>query len=270
MKRHMDDSATDLPPALEAEPLTGANGVRHGFFTRAGGCSDGLYASLNCGLGSGDDPAAVTENRRRVARAIGVGADRLITAYQVHGIDVATIDRAWGADERPKVDGMVTRTPGIALGVLAADCAPVLFADSEAGIIGACHAGWRGALAGVVEATVAAMERLGADRGRMRAGLGPCIAQKSYEVGTEFRANFIAADPANAAFFADGARPGHFMFDLPGYVLGRIARARVGEIGHVALDTCAEEARLFSFRRSCLRGEGDFGRGLSAIALAAD
>jgi YfiH family protein len=264
----MDDSATALPTALEAQTLAGLAGVRHGFFTRAGGVSGGVYESLNCGLGSGDDPAAVTENRRRVARAVGVGGDRLVTAYQVHGIDIAVVDRPWAEGERPKVDGLVSRTPGIALGVLAADCAPVLFADREAGVIGACHAGWRGALAGIVEATVAAMELLGGARGRIRAALGPCIAQPSYEVGTEFRANFIAADPGNAKFFTDGARAGHFMFDLPGYVLGRIARARVGEIGHVALDTCAEETRLFSYRRTCLRGEADFGRGLSAIALA--
>ena len=266
----MDDSATALPPALEAEPLAGIAGVRHGFFTRAGGVSGGLYASLNCGLGSGDDPAAVAENRRRVARAVGVGGASLLTAYQVHSADVVAVERPWTAEERPKVDGMVTRTPGIALGVLAAECAPVLFAAPEAGVVGACHAGWRGALSGVVEATVAAMERLGAERDRMRAGLGPCIAQPSYEVGAEFRANFVATDPANAAFFIDSARAGHFMFDLPAYVLGRIARAGVARFGHVALDTCAEETRLFSYRRTCLRGEGDFGRGLSAIALAAD
>lgn len=266
----MDDTATAFPPALEAEPLAGVEAVRHGFFTRAGGVSGGLYASLNCGLGSGDDPAAVAENRRRVAHAVGVDGDSLLTAYQVHSADVIAVERPWAADERPKVDGMVTRTPGIALGVLAADCAPVLFADPEAGVVGACHAGWRGAFAGIVEATVAAMERLGAHRDRVRAGLGPCIAQQSYEVGAEFRTNFIAADPANATFFIDSTRAGHFMFDLPSYVLGRIARAGVARIGHVALDTCAEETRLFSYRRTCLRGEGDFGRGLSAIALAAE
>ena len=177
------------------------------------------------------------------------------------------MDRLWQSDERPKVDGMVTRTPGIALGVLAADCAPVLFADADAGVIGACHAGWRGALSGIVDATVIAMVRLGADRARIRAALGPCIAQKSYEVGAEFRANFIAADAANAAFFIDSARAGHFMFDLPAYVLGRIAREGLAHIGHVALDTCTEETRLFSYRRTTLRGEADFGRGLSAIAL---
>jgi len=263
----MDDTATSLPPALEAEPLAALAGVRHGFFTRAGGVSGGIYASLNCGLGSGDDPAAVAENRRRAARALGVAADHLITAYQVHGTDVATVDRPWQPDERPKVDGLVSRTAGIALGVLAADCAPVLFADAEAGVIGACHAGWRGALSGIVEATVAAMVRLGADRARIGAALGPCIAQKSYEVGPEFRANFVAADATNSAFFIDSVRAGRFMFDLPGYVLGRIARAGLARIGHVALDTCTEETRLFSYRRTTLRGEADFGRGLSAIAL---
>jgi YfiH family protein len=263
----MDDTATATPPALESESLTGLAGVRHGFFTRAGGVSGGIYASLNCGLGSGDDPAAVAENRRRAARALGVAADHLLTAYQVHSADVVTVERPWIGD-RPKVDGMVTRTPGLALGVLAADCAPVLFADADAGVIGACHAGWRGALSGVVEATVAAMVGLGADRARVCGALGPCIAQASYEVGPEFRANFVAADADNARFFVDSARAGHFLFDLPGYVLGRMARAGVARIGHVALDTCAEETRLFSYRRTCLRGEGDFGRGLSAIALA--
>lgn len=262
----MDDTATSPPPALEADSLAGLAGVRHGFFTRAGGVSGGIYASLNCGLGSGDDPAAVAENRRRAARALGVAADHLLTAYQVHSADVVTVERPWEGD-RPKVDGMVTRTTGIALGVLAADCAPVLFADPQAGVIGACHAGWRGALSGVVEATVTAMERLGADRRRTRAALGPCIAQASYEVGPEFRANFVAADVESARFFIDSARAGHFMFDLPGYVLSRMARAGVAQSGHLAFDTCAEETRLFSYRRTCLRGDADFGRGLSAIAL---
>jgi YfiH family protein len=242
--------------------------VRHGFFTREGGVSGGFYASLNCGLGSGDDPAAVAENRRRAAAALGVAADGLVTAYQVHGIEVAVVDRPWNAAERPKVDALVSRTPGVALGVLAADCAPVLFADPEAGVIGACHAGWRGALAGIVEATVAAMEDIGARRPDIRAALGPCIAQPSYEVGPEFRDTFRAADPANDGFFVAGARTGRFMFDLPGYVLDRLARARLGSVASLALDTCAEEARLFSYRRSTLKGERDFGRGLSAIALA--
>ena len=264
----MDDTAYPPPPALEAAPLAGADGVRHGFFTREGGVSRGLYSSLNCGLGSGDDPKAVAENRRRAAAALGVAADGLVTAYQVHGTDVAAVERPWSASDRPKVDGLVSRTPGIALAVLAADCAPVLFADAHAGVIGACHAGWRGALAGVVEATVAAMERLGADRAAIRAAVGPCIGQPSYEVGPDLRDAFFTGDAGSARFFVAGARPGRFMFDLPGYVLDRLRRAGLGMIDAIALDSCAEEARLFSYRRSTLRGEGDFGRGLSAIALA--
>lgn len=265
----MDDTLLP-PPALEAPPLSRAGGVRHAFFTRDGGVSEGLYASLNCGLGSGDDPTSVAENRRRAAVALGVSGDALVTAYQVHGADVATVDRPWDATARPRVDAMVSRTPGIALGVLAADCAPVLFADPAAGVIGACHAGWRGALSGVIETTIVAMERLGADRSRIRAALGPCIAQASYEVGPEFRDTFIAADAANARFFVAGRRGGRFMFDLPGYVLDHLTRSGLAEIAEIALDTCTEEARLFSYRRSTLRGEGDFGRGLSAIALVGD
>lgn len=252
-------------PALAPIAATTLAGIPHGFFTRQGGVSTGLYSSLNCGPGSGDDSACVTENRARVAAALGTPG-RLVSLYQVHGRDVVTIDGATDPALRPKADGLVTRTGGIALGILSADCAPVLFADPVAGVIGACHAGWRGALAGVTDATLAAMEALGARRDRIRAAIGPCIAQSSYEVSAPFRATFLAADPANAAYFADGRRPGHWQFDLPGYLQARLAAAEVAAEDR-ALDTCADAGLFFSYRRMTLAGEADYGRQISAIAL---
>jgi polyphenol oxidase len=243
------------------------DGVRHGFFGREGGVSDGLYASLNCGFGSGDDLAKVAENRARAARALGATGGTLVTCYQVHSPDVVTVDRPWRREANPKADGMATRTPGVALGILTADCAPVLFADPEAGVIGAAHAGWRGALGGVLEATLAAMKQLGAARARIRAAIGPCIAQASYEVGPEFPAAFLAEDTANARFFTPSRRAGHHMFDLGGYVERRLGRAGLAAIGRAAHDTAAEADRFFSYRRACLRGETDYGRELSAIVL---
>ena len=241
--------------------------VRHAFFTRRGGVSEGLFAALNCGLGSGDDRARVAQNRARAASQIGVAPDRLVTCYQVHGTAVITIERPWRAEAAPRADAMVTTEPGIALGVLAADCAPVLFADAEAKIVGAAHGGWKGALAGVMEATVAAMIRLGARPERIRAGIGPCIAQPSYEVGAEFRDRFIAAAPDNAGFFAAAARDGHFRFDLPGYIAARLGRLGLAAVEQTDQDTAADESRFFSYRRACLNGERDYGRGLAAIAL---
>src|SRR5229473_6928106 len=197
--------------------LDGHPGIRHAFFTRQGGVSRGLFASLNCGFGSHDDPASVEENRAIAATQLALTAERLVTCHQVHGTATVTVERPWRRAANPRADGMVTAVPGIALGILAADCAPVLFADPSAGIIGAAHGGWRGALAGVMEATVATMVRLGAQPRRIRAGIGPCIAQPSYEVGPEFAAAFAAADPASDRFFAPASRPGHHLFDLPGY-----------------------------------------------------
>jgi YfiH family protein len=252
---------------LEARAIARQRGVAHAFFTRKGGVSDGLYASLNCGLGSKDREDAVAENRARAAAALGTEALALLTAYQVHGTAVVEVTRPWTQDERPQADGLVSRTPGIALGILTADCAPVLFADAEARVVGAAHAGWKGALAGVTEATIAAMEGLGADRARIAAAIGPCIAQSSYEVGTEFPAPFLAARADDERFFA-AARGGKFRFDLEGYVAARLARAGIGTIERLGRDTCADDATFFSYRRSCLRAEGDFGRGLSAIMLA--
>ncbi len=257
------------PPSLQAPPLAAVSRVRHAFFTREGGVSEGLYSTLNCGFGSSDNPAHVAENRRRAADALEVEAAGLITAYQVHGIDVVTVESPWQRDRSPKADAMVTRVPGIALGILTADCAPVLFADDRAGVIGACHAGWRGAVDGVVEATVAAMEALGATRSAIRAAVGPCIAQSSYQVGPEFRDRFIAGDAVNAAYFVEDDE-GRYRFDLAGYVTGRLAAAGIGDPHWVGLDNCAEDERLFSYRRSTLSKEPDFGRGLSAIVLADD
>ncbi len=243
-------------------------GIRHAFFTRQGGVSEGLYAALNCGFGSRDDPAKVAANRAIAARLLGLGADRLVSCHQVHGTATVTVERPWQRAANPRADGMVTAVPGIALGVLAADCAPVLFADPAARIVGAAHGGWRGALAGVMEATVAAMTRLGARPEQIRAGIGPCIAQPSYEVGLDLHAAFAAADPASGRFFMAAARPQHFRFDLPGYIAERLARLGLMAVDRVPHDTVADEALFFSYRRACLRGEADYGRGLAAIALA--
>jgi YfiH family protein len=242
--------------------------IRHAFFTREGGVSGGIYASLNCGFGSGDDPACVTRNRAAASARLGITAEGLVSCHQVHGTEIVTVERPWHRERNPRADGMVTAVPGIALGVLAADCAPVLFADPEAGVVGAAHGGWRGALAGVMEATVAAMEALGARAGHLRAGIGPCIAQPSYEVGPDFAARFAAEDPASDAFFRPAPRAGHFLFDLPGYIAQRLTRRGVAAVERTPHDTAAEEALFFSYRRACRRGERDYGRGLAAIALA--
>lgn len=242
-------------------------GLRHGFFTREGGVSTGLYASLNCGYGSGDDRNNVTENRRRAANALGVSSDRLITCHQIHSASVVTVDAPWRPENAPQADAMVTARPGLALGILAADCAPVLFADATSRIIGACHAGWRGALGGVIGATVTEMVRLGARRERICAAIGPCIAKTSYEVGPGFPAPFLADDPEAAAFFAPAERDGHFLFDLAFYVAARLRRLDIAVIGITGGDTASDETRFFSYRRSCLRGEPDYGRLVSAIAI---
>jgi YfiH family protein len=242
-------------------------GIRHAFFTREGGVSGGLYASLNCGFGSGDDAAHVAANRARALAAAGMPADSLVTAYQVHSPDVAVVDAPWRREDAPKVDAMVTSRTGVSLGSLTADCGPVRLADADAKVIGAAHAGWRGALTGVLEATVEAMENLGARRARIVAALGPCIAQRSYEVGPEFPAAFLAQSPDNAAFFAPSRRDGHHMFDLPGYVTHRLGALKLGHVSRLPNDTCAESDRFFSYRRATLHGEKDYGRGLSAICL---
>lgn len=243
-------------------------GIRHAFFTRRGGVSGGVFASLNCGFGSRDAPENVRRNREIAASRLGVSAERLVSCHQVHGTNAIAVEAPWRREQNPRADAMVTSAPGIALGVLAADCAPVLFADPEARIIGAAHGGWRGALAGVMEATVAAMARLGARPERIRAGIGPCIAQPSYEIGPEFYGTFLASDAENYRFFRPAARAGHFLFDLPLYIADRLSRLGLAAVERTPHDTAAEEALFFSYRRACLRGESDYGRGLAAIALA--
>jgi hypothetical protein len=256
------------PPALEADALAHAR-VAHGFFGRRGGVSTGRYDSLNAGPGSADDPAAVAENRARVADTLGARPAALVSLHQVHGRDVVVAEEPWPVTARPRADAMVTARPGLALAVLAADCAPVLFADADAGIVGACHAGWRGALVGVAEATVSAMERLGAARRRIAAAIGPAIGPESYEVGPEFPVPFLADDPAAARFFATGKRAGRRQFDLPGYLAHRLARLGLAAVERQAPDTCAADADYFSYRRTTLAGGGDYGRNVSAIMLRA-
>jgi purine-nucleoside/S-methyl-5'-thioadenosine phosphorylase / adenosine deaminase len=244
-----------------------ALGISAAFFTREGGVSEGLYAALNCGYGSGDDPEAVRENRRRAMERFDLSPDALVTLYQVHSPTVVEVEQPWRPGGAPKADGMVTAKRGLALGILTADCAPVLFADAEAGVIGAAHAGWRGAFTGVLEETVAAMTRLGASPGKIRAAIGPCIAQSSYEVGPEFHERFVSAESDNAAFFCASSRRSHHLFDLGGYVTRRLESLGLAEILTTGEDTAADAARYFSYRRATLAGEKDYGRLLSAIAL---
>ena len=251
---------------LTSPLLDAVQGVRHAFFTREGGVSHGIYASLNGGLGSADDQTDVAENRRRMAAVLGVEPSHFFTAYQVHSPDVAIAEAPWPPDARPKVDAIVTRTPGLAIGVTAADCGPILFADPQARVIGAAHAGWRGAFTGVLEATVTAMESLGAARGRVVAAIGPLIRQRSYEVGEEFVLRFGRDDPANAGFFEPSERTGHAMFDLAGYIRMRLERAGVAAIDDP--DICTyEDERFFSYRRSVHRAEPDYGRHVHALVL---
>jgi len=242
--------------------------IAHGFFTRRGGVSKGDFSSLNCGFGSGDERAAVAENRGRAMALLATRPTALVTCYQIHSPSVVMVERPWPANAAPRADAMVTHRPGIALGVLSADCAPVLFADATAGIIAAAHAGWRGALGGVLEATVAAMASAGARRQSIRAGIGPCIAQRSYEVGPEFLEPFIAQDAENRRFFTPAARAGHCLFDLAGYIADRLGRLNLGLVMSSGHDTYAETDSFFSYRRTVHQGGQDYGRGLSAIALA--
>jgi polyphenol oxidase len=252
---------------LQARSLAALARIRHGFFTRDGGVSDGIYASLNGGPGSADAPANVAENRARIATALGVPPDCLITAYQVHSPDVVIVDRPWTADRRPRADAIVSRSRGIAIGVTTADCGPLLLADETAGVIGAAHAGWRGALSGVLEATVAAMERCGADRRSITAALGPMIRQTNYEVGPELVAQFTAESQANERFFGVSPREGHAFFDLAGYITASLAAAGVDQVEDLGHCTYADEAQFFSYRRSIHMRQADYGRHINAIAL---
>lgn len=253
---------------LQASSLATDRRIRHAFFTRSGGVSQGVYASLNGGVGSNDAPDKVAENRARMATALGVSADRLLTPYQIHSPHVVVADEPWSRENRPRADAIVTRVPRLAIGVSTADCGPLLLADSKAGVVGAAHAGWRGALTGVIEATIAAMERLGADRARISAALGPTIRQPNYEVGPEFVERFVTADPNNSRYFAPSQRTGHAMFDLTGYIAERVQRAGVEQFEDLGLCTYAEPDRFFSYRRTTLVGEPDYGRHINAIALS--
>lgn len=240
-------------------------GVSHGFLGRPGGVSTGLYQGLNVGLGSDDDRAAIAENRRRAIDAVMPGA-RLVTAHQVHSPDVVTVTEPFADDARPPADALVTDRSGLLLGILTADCVPVLFADHKAGVVGAAHAGWKGAISGVTDATLAAMEKLGANRADIVCAIGPCIARASYEVDQGFVDRFTADDPDNARFFADG-RPGHAQFDIEAYVAARLAKAGVTRVEALGQDTYAQPDHFFSYRRSCHKGEPGYGRQISLIGL---
>jgi polyphenol oxidase len=248
-------------PLLSAIP-----GLRHAFFTRDGGASGGIYATLNGGLGSHDDPKNVAENRRRMAEQMGVAPDRLLGVHQVHSPDAVVASGPWEGASRPRADAIVTRTEGIAISVTAADCGPILLVDPNARVIGAAHAGWKGALTGILESTIRAMEKLGAERGGMVAAIGPLIRQHSYEVGGEFVERFIEAEADNAMFFIPSAREGHSMFDLAGFIRMRLENAGVLMIDDVGVDTYSDE-RFYSYRRSVHRKEPDYGRHVHAIAL---
>jgi polyphenol oxidase len=253
---------------LTARNLSDAPAIAHGFFGRQGGVSEGIYASLNCGPGSGDDNARVIENRRRALAALAPdGTAKLVTLHQVHSAHAVTVKEPWEIGAAPQADAMATNVPGIALGILTADCAPVLLVDNEARVVGAAHAGWKGAEAGVIAAAVAAMEALGARRKRIRAGIGPSISQRNYEVGPEFRARFIALDAGHDQYFMAGKRPDHWQFDLEAFVGDQIEAAGISDIQCLSTCTYAHEDSFFSFRRTTHRGEADYGRDISAIML---
>ncbi|WP_090018267.1 peptidoglycan editing factor PgeF [Limimonas halophila] len=260
---------SDQPPAPLRDPgLNALPGVRHGFFTRRSGVSAGIYESLNCGPGSNDDPETVAENRRRALAALDLPEGALATLHQVHSPDAVVATAPFPREERPRADAVVTRTPGLAVGVLTADCAPVLLADAHAGVVGAAHAGWRGALGGVLDACLARMEGEGADRRCITAAVGPCIGARSYAVSLDFIEPFTDADPANARFFRALPAGDGYLFDLAGYTVAVLEAAGVGTVAALGRDTYADAAHFFSHRRARHRGEPDYGRLLAAIALA--
>ncbi len=253
--------------SVDAPDLAALEGIRHAFFTRQGGVSGGIYASLNGGVGSADDREAVRENRARMAARLGVRADAFLSLHQVHSPDCLIVREPWTGD-RPKADAMATDRPGLGLAVASADCGPILFADAAARVVGAAHAGWKGAFTGVVAGTVDAMERLGARRERIVAVLGPTIGPTAYEVGPEFVARIVAEDDGHARFFAPSERAGHAYFDLPAFIGLRARQAGIGRFVDLALCTYSDETRFYSYRRSVHRGEPDYGRLLAGIALA--
>jgi len=259
------------PKPVEARNLGTVSGIRHGFFTRMGGVSTGLYESLNGGLGSNDNQGLVLENRRLIGRHLG-GNDKfgggVVTLYQEHGTTAYEVSSPPSLDGLPRADAVISKTPGLVIGVLTADCAPVLLADGEAGVVAAAHAGWRGAIDGIVDSAIREMERLGARRERISAAVGPCIGQAAYEVGPEFEATFLSRDPANSAFFRRNPESARPHFDLPGFVVSRLAKAGVSNVEDLALCTCENESLFFSYRRKTHRGEPDYGRQISAIVVA--
>jgi YfiH family protein len=252
---------------MTAEFLTAGLPVPHGFFTRRGGVSKGPFASLNCSLSGQDERADVLENRGRAATALGASPDALVGLTQVHGAVCVTVDIPWRPGEGPRADAVVTARPGIALGIVTADCAPVLFADATAGVVGAAHAGWRGAVSGILESTLAAMVALGADPTRVVASVGPCIGQKSYEVAADLRDAVLADNPANASFFADGVQPERWQFDLAGYCVARLRGAGIGQASTIGADTLADADSFFSHRRRTLAGGGLIGHQISVITV---
>lgn len=252
---------------VSSSALAALPGIRHAFFTREGGVSEGIYGSLNAGIGSNDVPEHVRENRRRMTEALGVAENALISCFQIHSPNVIVAEKPHDGGDRPRADAVVTRVPGIACGVAAADCGPVLFADAEAGVVGAAHAGWKGALGGVLESTIEAMERLGAARERIRTAIGPLIRQPSYEVSTAFVDQFLASDPAYSRFFVAG-KPDHAQFDLPGFIAHRLGAAGIGTIDDLGFDTYSDPQRFYSYRRTTHRREPDYGRHIAAITLA--
>ena len=254
---------------VQSQLLSRCGGIRHAFFTRDGGVSGGIYASLNGGVGSNDDASHVAENRARMARYLDVAPDNFLSAYQIHSPQVVVAEAPWTNDARPRADAIVTKTPGLAIGVSTADCGPLLFADERARVIGAAHAGWRGAFGGVIENTIQAMEKLGADRSNIKASLGPLIRQSNYEVSQDFVDQFVRENESYSRFFAPAGRAGHATFDLPGFIAARIANSGITAFEDLGLCTYADPDRFYSYRRSTHRAEPDYGRHINAIALAA-
>lgn len=252
---------------IEAEALQHIKGVRHGFFTRRGGHSQGAFSSLNCGFGSGDDRDTVARNRAIVADALNIAPDRLLTVYQEHSPKVVTVTEPWAPSSPPHADAMVTIEPGIALGALTADCAPIVFASDTGKVAGIAHAGWKGALSGVAEATADTMEALGARRDRITAVIGPTISPAAYEVGPEFRDRFLGFDSVNVDYFQPSRRSGHWMFDLPAYIAARLRAYGLGQVMDLGLCTYSDEDRFFSYRRATHRNEQFYGRLISAISI---
>ena len=255
---------------ITASELNANTNIKHGFFTRRDGVSHGVFRGLNCGYGSGDTPAHIDQNRSVAMAKLGLSRQNLNTVYQIHSADVVVAQKAWARDDRPKADAIVTNQPGLAVGIMTADCTPVLFSDPNAGIVGAAHAGWRGAIGGVLAATVEKIEEMGGDRSQVIAVVGPCIHQSSYEVGPDFHTSFLQENPANERYFVPSEKARHQLFDLPGFVLTKLADLGLAVVQDVSEDTYANEDRFFSYRRSTHRKETDYGRGLSAIVLTED